>query len=144
MKAGTISTHEPESISGISEFDLPTLESDISIAGMPELLKEIKNLNENITGLKEVVASLSGLLNSLTEEQRNLSEKQELMEINNVYEKYGKPLEKKHKGKFACITPNGDFVVGEDSIDAFKKAEKEELEDCILFQIGNPGGGIDM
>lgn len=108
------------------------------------LVAEIKNLNRNIIELKEVVASLFGLLNSLTEEQRNLSEKQELMEMDRVYEKYGKPLEKEHKGKFACITPDGDFVIGKTSLDAGKKADEEGLEDSILFQIGNPGGGIDI
>lgn len=110
-------------------FDMGSTEDD-------EMLGEIKELNENIKGLKGAVASLSELLNYLTKENERLSEEQELMKMDSVYEKYGKPLEKDHKGEFACITPEGDFVLGKTSIDAIKNAEKEGLENFIIFKIG--------
>ena len=108
------------------------------------LLSEIKKLNGNISELKDAVNSLSESLSYLIERQDNLEEKQELMEMKMIYEKYGKPLEKDHKGKFACITPEGDYVIGEDSVDAEKKADEKGLDDFVLFQIGNPGGGLDV
>lgn len=120
-----------------SGFDMGSTEDN-------EMLGEIKELNENIKGLKGAVASLSELLNYLTKENERLSEEQELMKMDLIYEKYGKPLEKDHKREFACITPEGDYVLGKTSVDAEKKAEEEGLEDFILFQIGNPGGGIDI
>lgn len=121
-----------------SGFDMGSAEDN-------EMLSEIKELNENIKRLKDAVASLSELLiNYLTRENEKLSEEQELMRIELIYEKYGKPLEKEHKGEFACITPKGDYVLGKTSVDAEKEAEKKGLKDFILFQIGNPGGGIDI
>ena len=115
-------------------------EDDVGI----EILKGLRDLKGVELKILEEIVYLNKNIGGLIEEQRNLYEKQEIMEMDRVYEKYGKPLEKEHKGKFACITPDGEYVIGEDSIDAFKKAEKEGLEDCVLFQIGNPGGGIDM
>ena len=121
-------------ISGIPDYITPKTEES-------EVLKELKGVNKNIEELKKIMEIF---LNSLIEQQEMLSEKQDLMEMDVIYEKYGKPLEKEHKGKFACITPDGDFVTGKDSVDAEKRAGEEGLEDFILFQIGNPGGGIDM
>lgn len=42
------------------------------------------------------------------------------MKTDSVYEKYGRPSEKKHKGEFARITPEWDYVLGKTSIDAIK------------------------
>ena len=139
---------QSEAISPIFSHQLNPLmaQSDYSTSSKEdiELSYEIKKLNKNIDELKGVISSFSDLLTYLIEQQNNISEKQELMEMNMIYEKYGKPLEKDHKGKFACITPEGDYVIGEDSVDAEKKADEKGLDDFVLFHIGNPGGGIDM
>ncbi len=104
----------------------------------------MKNLNKNIGELSVIIKSFSGSLNYLVEKQKELSKKQEIIETDRIYEKYGEPLEKEHKGMFACITLDGEYTLGKWTIDAVKKAEEEGLDDFILFQIGNPGGGLDV
>lgn len=39
-----------------------------------------------------------------------------------LYSKYGKPLEKTHKGKFVAISPNGETILGEDATIVLQEA----------------------
>lgn len=42
-----------------------------------------------------------------------------------LYEKYGKPLEKKYKGKLAAIGSDGDVILGDSDIKVIEKAIKK-------------------
>ena len=42
-----------------------------------------------------------------------------------LYEKYGKPLEKRHKGKIAAIGPTGEVILGRSDVSVLQKAIKK-------------------
>ncbi|OGY09916.1 MAG: hypothetical protein A2782_04410 [Candidatus Blackburnbacteria bacterium RIFCSPHIGHO2_01_FULL_43_15b] len=42
-----------------------------------------------------------------------------------LYEKYGRSLEKKHKGKLAAIGSSGKVILGDSDLDVVEKAIKE-------------------
>lgn len=42
-----------------------------------------------------------------------------------LYEKFGRHLEKKHKGKIAAIGPEGDVILGDNDIKVIEKAIKK-------------------
>ena len=42
------------------------------------------------------------------------TDEKRLDEFDKVDEKYGKPLEAEHWGEFVAISPEGNFVLGED------------------------------
>lgn len=54
---------------------------------------------------------------------RWLEEREKKDEV--LYEKYGKPLEKTHKGKLAAIGPTGEVILGTSSIRVVDKALKK-------------------
>ena len=43
-------------------------------------------------------------------------------EDNRLYELYGKPLEKDHKGEFVAIGPDGQIILGDDGNEVIKQA----------------------
>jgi len=43
-------------------------------------------------------------------------------EDQSLYERYGKPLEKAHKGEYLAIGPEGQPILGEDDSEVFRRA----------------------
>ena len=43
-------------------------------------------------------------------------------EDNRLYELYGKPLEKDHKGEFVAIGPEGQIILGDDGDEVIRQA----------------------
>ena len=41
-----------------------------------------------------------------------------------LYERYGKPLEPEHKGEFVAISDDGDTILGKNRVDISFKAEE--------------------
>ena len=53
-----------------------------------------------------------------------------------LYERYGKPLEAEHAGKFVAISPKGDTIVGESMLDVAKRAATELGHGNFVFRLG--------
>ncbi len=53
-----------------------------------------------------------------------------------LYERYGKPLEQEHWGKYAVISEAGEVIVGEDDYAITKEASTRFHGDTFLFKIG--------
>ena len=60
----------------------------------------------------------------------------ERVDIMQLYEKYGKPLEAEHWGKFAAIHQDGRTLVSKDRKELRKQADCLFGEDSIIFRIG--------
>jgi hypothetical protein len=57
-------------------------------------------------------------------------------EFDERYERYGKPLEAEHYGKYLLISPDGATVVGESPEDVVQQAEARFGPDNFLYKIG--------
>ncbi|MCX7969262.1 MAG: hypothetical protein N3B10_12385 [Armatimonadetes bacterium] len=58
-------------------------------------------------------------------------------EIERLYEKHAKQLEATHWGKFLALTPDGQFILGEDDVEIFFKAMQQFGEgNFVLIRIG--------
>jgi hypothetical protein len=40
----------------------------------------------------------------------------------NLYERYGRPLEKNHRGEFVAISPQGETILGSHAADVLRRA----------------------
>ena len=59
-----------------------------------------------------------------------------------LYERYGKPLEAEHWGKFVAIAPDGKIVLGSDMSEVFFEACEILGEEFIQFKVGPRAVGI--
>ena len=54
----------------------------------------------------------------------------------NLYSKFGKPLEEKHWGEFIAISKDGKTILSSNLIDVLKKAEKSFALQSFIFKVG--------
>lgn len=54
----------------------------------------------------------------------------------NLYKKYGKPLEKNHKGDYLAISEKGDTIVGRDYLKVALKARSTFGPGSFLYRVG--------
>lgn len=55
-----------------------------------------------------------------------------------LYERYGKPLEAEHQGKFVAITSDGRTMLGTNKDILFNKAIEALGSDIFVFEVGRP------
>ena len=67
----------------------------------------------------------------MTPEQANLKRRGE-----RLYDRYAKPLEADHTGKFIAISPTGEVIVGATMREVAKRAAEEFGRGNVLFKIG--------
>lgn len=53
-----------------------------------------------------------------------------------LYDRFGKPLESEHWGKYAVISEAGEVLVGEDDYAILVEAKERFHGDTFLFKIG--------
>ncbi len=58
-----------------------------------------------------------------------------------LYDKYGKPLEASHRGEYVAISPLGKTVVGKTLLDIAQQATATFGPGNYLFKIGEPAVG---
>lgn len=66
---------------------------------------------------------------------KNIDQKQINRIGDNLYNKFGKPLEKDHWGKYIAVSKDGKIVISADLIDVFKKSESFHSQSYI-FKVG--------
>ncbi|TSC88326.1 MAG: hypothetical protein G01um10147_231 [Microgenomates group bacterium Gr01-1014_7] len=54
----------------------------------------------------------------------------------NLYSKFGKPLEDKHWGEYVAISKKGETILSSDMIKLLKKAEKLFTSNSFIFKVG--------
>lgn len=55
-----------------------------------------------------------------------------------LYEKYGKPLEKSHKGEYIAVSFKGGTILGQDLYDVVKKAvDAFGPANSFIFKVGD-------
>ena len=54
-----------------------------------------------------------------------------------LYERYGRPLERDHLGEYAAISPDGDVVLGQTPHEAAQRAAEQFGPGSFLFKIGD-------
>jgi len=60
-----------------------------------------------------------------------------VQEADDLYTRYGKPLEQDHHGEYAAITPEGQVIVGKDDLEVVGRAlQKFGSGNFILYRIG--------
>jgi hypothetical protein len=47
------------------------------------------------------------------------------LDIDNIYERYGRPLEQGHHGEYVAITEDGRTIVGKDDLEVVEQAMRE-------------------
>jgi hypothetical protein len=67
----------------------------------------------------------------MTAEQQQLEQQAE-----RLYEKYAKPLEAEHNGKYIAISPKGEVIVGETMLDVAQEATDTFGRGNFLFKLG--------
>ena len=66
----------------------------------------------------------------------------DLMELSEtLYERYGKPLEADHWGKFVAISRKGETVLGSDITEVSVRALKETGRGFFMFKVGEKSVG---
>lgn len=53
-----------------------------------------------------------------------------------LYDRYAKPLEAEHAGKFIAISPTGQHLIGDSLREVAKRAAEEFGRGSFLFKIG--------
>lgn len=54
-----------------------------------------------------------------------------------LYERYGKPLEAEHWGEFVAISEDGDTFLGFSRNTVMQLAEKSTTKRCFVFKVGD-------
>jgi hypothetical protein len=54
-----------------------------------------------------------------------------------LYERYGRPLEREHRGEYVAISPQGDTVLGQTPYEAARRALDRFGRGSFLFKIGD-------
>jgi hypothetical protein len=63
-------------------------------------------------------------------------------EMEDVYEKYAKPLEADHWGDFVVVAADGRYTLGGTMLEAFQKAESEGFPShAYLYKVGEKSVG---
>jgi hypothetical protein len=58
-----------------------------------------------------------------------------------LYERYGKPLEKTHRGKFIAISHTGETLIADTVIDLIQQAKETLGPGNFIFKIGERAVG---
>ena len=58
-----------------------------------------------------------------------------------LYAKFGKPLEASHQGEYLAISPDGRTFVGSTLLEALDGAKAQFREGAFLYRIGEPAVG---
>lgn len=58
-----------------------------------------------------------------------------------LYEKYGKPLEEEHHGEYLAISPHGKTLLGKDLLDLMKEATDTFGPGNFIFKVGEKAVG---
>ena len=69
------------------------------------------------------------------------SSQQLMKEGDQLYEQYGKPLEKEHWGEFIAIFPDGRTVLGSSQLEILEQALDEFGPGSFLFKVGEKAVG---
>ena len=56
--------------------------------------------------------------------------------LNEVYERYVKPVEQDHAGEYVAVTPDGQLLFGATLIEAMEKSYEMSKTDNFLFKVG--------
>lgn len=57
------------------------------------------------------------------------------------YERYGKPLEQDHRGKYLAVSSKGDTLLGDSLLDVAQKAQETFGADNFLYKVGEKAVG---
>ncbi len=58
-----------------------------------------------------------------------------------LYQKYGRPLEKDHWGKFMAVSQRGKIILGESLLEVVEKAVKILGPENFVFKVGEKSVG---
>ena len=58
-----------------------------------------------------------------------------------LYERYGKPLEAKHHGEFLAVSRDGRTLLGHDLAEVVEKAASEFGPESFIFKVGEKAVG---
>jgi hypothetical protein len=58
-----------------------------------------------------------------------------------LYERYGRPLEEEHRGKYVAISPAGETLVGHSRLETAKLAREQFGPGSFLFKIAQRAVG---
>jgi hypothetical protein len=72
---------------------------------------------------------------------RNRDEHQVDDERDQLYERFGKPLEAEHWGQFAAIAPDGRVYLAPTMVEAAEQADSEFGPGVYLFKVGERAVG---
>ena len=71
-----------------------------------------------------------------TEAQRDHNNDHPMELGDDLYDRFGKPLESEHWGKFVAISPKGETLLGTDMDEVFLRALDETGRGFFLFKVG--------
>ena len=60
---------------------------------------------------------------------------------NELYERYGKPLETDHKGEYLAVSPKGDTILGSTLLDVAKQATDKFGPGNFVYRVGESAVG---
>ena len=58
-----------------------------------------------------------------------------------LYERYGKPLEAEHRGEYLAVSPKGRTVLGETLLEVAQRAVNELGSGNFVYKVGEPAVG---
>lgn len=58
-----------------------------------------------------------------------------------LYQKYGRPLEGAHKGEYLAVSPNGQTIIGRTLLEVAQRATSTFGPGNYIFKIGEPAVG---
>ncbi len=58
-----------------------------------------------------------------------------------LYNRYGKPLEEQHRGEFLAISPDGKYLLGGTLLEVMKKATATFGPGNFIFKVGEKAVG---
>lgn len=66
----------------------------------------------------------------------NRDQKKRLAQADRLYDRYGKPFEKEHRGKYILIYPDGRTIVGNELVEVLQRAEADVGPGGFIFKVG--------
>ena len=64
-----------------------------------------------------------------------------LEEAEQVYERYGKPLEREHRGEYLAVSPEGKTLLGATLLEVLQKASTTFGPGNLVFKVGEKAVG---
>jgi hypothetical protein len=58
-----------------------------------------------------------------------------------LYERYGRPLESEHRGEYLAISPRGELILGSSLLEVAQKAADQFGPGSFLFKVGDRAVG---